>query len=66
MMTSIEFTKFLCFLQKELAISKDGIELALRNLQENSSDLLPMILWQYGLISLNQLDQIFNYLNASV
>ena len=65
-MTSDKFARFLSFLQNDLAISKDGIELALRNLQENSSDLLPMILWQYGLISLNQLDQIFNYLNASV
>ncbi|MGB3757460.1 MAG: DUF2949 domain-containing protein [Rivularia sp. (in: cyanobacteria)] len=47
-------------LQEDSAISKDGIELALRNLQQNSRDLLPMILWQYGLVNFSQLDQIFN------
>lgn len=59
-MSSAKFTKFINFLQEDLAISKDGIELALRNLQQNSRDLLPMILWQYGLVNLSQLDQIFN------
>ena len=65
-MSTAKFTKFISFLQGDLAISKDGIELALRNLQQNSLDLLPMILWQYGLVKLNQLDQIFDWLDASI
>ncbi|NJM17308.1 MAG: DUF2949 domain-containing protein [Richelia sp. SM1_7_0] len=65
-MSSAKFIKLLGFLQEDLAISKDGIELALRNLQQNSRDLLPMVLWQYGLVNLSQLDQIFNYLNANI
>ncbi|NJN08285.1 MAG: DUF2949 domain-containing protein [Richelia sp. RM2_1_2] len=65
-MSSAKFIKLLGFLQEDLAISKDGIELALRNLQQNSRDLLPMLLWQYGLVNLSQLDQIFNYLNANI
>ena len=39
------------------------IELAQRHIQE-TPDQLPMILWQYGLISLGQLDQIFDWLEA--
>lgn len=34
-MSNIKLVKFLNFLQQDLAISKDGIELALRNLQQN-------------------------------
>ncbi len=64
-MSNIKLVKFLNFLQQDLAISKDGIELALRNLQQNSPVLLPMILWQYGLIDLSQLQQIFDWLDAS-
>ena len=65
-MSSIKLAKFLRFLQKDLAISKDGIELALRNLQKNSPILLPMILWQYGLVNLSQLEQIFDWLDATI
>jgi len=65
-MSTAKFTKFISFLQEDLAISKDGIELALRNLQQNSPVLLPMILWQYGLIDLSQLEQIFDWLDATI
>jgi len=46
------------FLQDELAIPASSIVTALRHPEQNSS-LLPMILWQYGLVTLEQLDQIF-------
>ena len=59
-MSKIQLVKFLNFLQTDLAISQDGIELALRNLQQNSPILLPIILWQYGLVDLSQLQQIFD------
>ncbi len=65
-MSTVKFAKFLSFLQTDLAISKDGIELALRNLQQNSRDLLPMILWQYGLVKSRGLEQIFDWLDASI
>ncbi len=47
------------FLQQDLGVSVAQIELAQRHIQE-TPDQLPMILWQYGLISLGQLDQIFD------
>jgi hypothetical protein len=53
--------KFIQFLQQEVGISLAELDLAQRHLQGNP-DRLPMILWQYGLISLGQLDQIFDWL----
>jgi hypothetical protein len=51
------------FLQQDLGVSVEEIELALRHIRE-TPDQLPMILWQYGLISLGQLDKIFDWLEA--
>ena len=51
------------FLQQDLGVSVEQVELALRQIRE-TPDQLPMILWQYGLISLGQLDQIFDWLEA--
>jgi hypothetical protein len=59
---SLQITeKFLQFLQQDLGISLAEIELAQRHIEGNP-DQLPMILWQYGLISLGQLDKIFDWL----
>jgi len=49
------------FLQEELDISAKSIALALRHNQQNPGPL-PMILWQYGLVSIEQLEQIFDWL----
>ena len=55
--------KFVQFLQQDLGVSVEQIELAQRHIQE-TPDQLPMILWQYGLISLGQLDKIFDWLET--
>lgn len=49
------------FLQNRLLLSVPSIDMALRHCEKNQGPL-PMILWQYGLISLNQLEQIFDWL----
>jgi len=54
-------TQLIHFLQEELAISASVIMLALRY-HEQDPGPLPMILWQYGMVSLEQLEQIFNWL----
>jgi len=48
------------FLREELAISGDELAIALQHKQPG--DPLAMLLWQYGLISLSQLQQIFDWL----
>jgi Protein of unknown function (DUF2949) len=55
--------KLIQFLQQDLALSIDQINLALRNVQETPNQL-PMILWQYGLINLEELDKIFDWLDT--
>ncbi|MDJ0735688.1 MAG: DUF2949 domain-containing protein [Nostocaceae cyanobacterium] len=60
-----KLTQFLSFLQEDLAIPASDLQLALRH-PEQTPALLPMILWQYGLVTLNQLDRIFDWLQGSV
>jgi hypothetical protein len=56
--------QMIAFLQEDLAISTDAIRLALQRC-EHSPTLLPMILWQYGLVTLAQLDRIFDWLEGT-
>ena len=44
------------FLEEDLSISTSSIAIALRHL-ENDPGPLPMILWQYGLVTIEQLEQ---------
>ncbi len=57
-------TEFINFLQDELDISDDAIAVALRH-REQDTGPLHMILWQYGLVSLEQLQRIFDWLEYS-
>lgn len=56
-------SQLILFLQEELDISAKSIALALRHSQQNPGPL-PMILWQYGLVSIEQLEQIFDWLEG--
>jgi len=51
------------FLQEELAVSAASIEMAMRR-EDSGQGPLPMVLWRYGLISLEQLDQVFAWLDT--
>lgn len=62
-MTPATYSRFIRFLQEELAIPTDSIEVAQR-LREQDPGPLPMILWQYGLVTLKQLDQIYDWLET--
>jgi hypothetical protein len=60
-MVSLRQKKLINFLQTELAVSSDAIALGLRRAGQ-STNLLPMVLWQYGLVTTQQLNQIFDWL----
>jgi hypothetical protein len=49
------------FLQEELALSPDSLAIAERSVEEHHGSL-PIVLWQYGLISLADLDRIYDWL----
>lgn len=52
------------FLQDELSIPSASIALAERH-SEQCPNLIPMILWQYGLVNLSQLDRIFDWMETA-
>lgn len=54
-------TELIDYLRDELAISAESIELALRHCQQERGTL-PMMLWRYGLVSIDQLNQIFDWM----
>ncbi|HSM82318.1 MAG TPA: DUF2949 domain-containing protein [Nodosilinea sp.] len=52
------------FLQDDLAISAASIKVALKHSEQDPGPL-PMILWQYGLVTLEQLEQIYDWMEAA-
>lgn len=65
LMLPTNYSKFIDFLQKDLSISAASIAVALRH-REQDPGPLPMILWQYGLVTLDQLNQIYDWLESAV
>ena len=55
--------KLIKFLRDELAVPTTAIALALRQPEQGTN--LPMVLWQYGLITLDQLNQIFDWMETA-
>jgi hypothetical protein len=54
-------TELLDFLHQELELSNKDIAIALKH-REFDNGPLPMLLWQYGLVNLEQLEQILDWL----
>jgi Protein of unknown function (DUF2949) len=50
-----QIVKFLC---QDLNLSNESVQLALKQTQ-SARGTLPIVLWQYGLVSLQQLERIF-------
>ncbi|MEM7554837.1 MAG: DUF2949 domain-containing protein [Cyanobacteria bacterium P01_A01_bin.84] len=58
---SLSNSKFITFLQKELELSAADIAVALRHPEVNNGPL-PMLLWQYGFVNIEQLERIFDWM----
>lgn len=56
--------KLITFLKQEMSISSESILLAMRHKSENLTDY-PIIMWQYGLITREELDRIFDWIETS-
>ena len=56
--------KLIQFLQQDLDIPLEQVNLALRKIQDTPNQL-PMTLWQYGLVNLWQLEKIFDWLEQA-
>ncbi|MBW4594911.1 MAG: DUF2949 domain-containing protein [Brasilonema angustatum HA4187-MV1] len=62
-MSPLTYSRFISFLQEDLAISTASIAVALRRSEQNPGPL-PMILWQYGLVTIEQLEKIYDWLET--
>jgi Protein of unknown function (DUF2949) len=56
--------RFIQYLQQELGLSEAALALATRQQQPSVTEL-PIVLWNYGLISLEQLGDIFDWIERS-
>lgn len=63
-MISSDYTKLVQFLQEELAIPSTSIKQALQQCKQDSAPL-PMVLWQQGVLTLNQLERIFDWMEVA-
>lgn len=52
------------YLKETLAVPGEAISLGLRQVGQ-ATNLLPIVLWQYGLISTAQLNQVFDWLEGA-
>jgi hypothetical protein len=63
-MPPLTYIRFISFLQEEMNLSDDSIAIAKRSTEHNQ-ELLPMVLWQYGLVTLEQLNKIYDWLETT-
>ena len=52
------------FLRDELLIPDASIAIAQKHSEQNQGPM-PMVLWQYGLVTLEQLNQIYEWLETA-
>ncbi|MBD2499553.1 DUF2949 domain-containing protein [Anabaena azotica] len=63
-MSPSTYSRLIHFLQEDLSISAASLAVALRH-REQDPGPLPMILWQYGLVTLDQLEKIYDWLETA-
>ncbi|MDJ0703733.1 MAG: DUF2949 domain-containing protein [Leptolyngbyaceae cyanobacterium MO_188.B28] len=63
-MTPTTDSRFIQFLQEELALPTASIATALKYTEQDPGPL-PIVLWRYGLVTLEQLEHIFDWLETA-
>jgi hypothetical protein len=62
-MSANRITQTVKFLRDNLLLPQSSIDLALKQ-APTEYDVLPIVMWQYGLVTLSQLDAIFDYFES--
>ncbi len=57
------YAKFITFLKEELALDNDSLKIVDKAVEDRTAPI-PMVLWQYGLITLEELDRIYDWLHS--
>jgi hypothetical protein len=65
MTTSIHVIRLIHFLQEDIAIPASSMAIVFKQIEHNPGPL-PMILWQYGLITIEQLNRIYDWIEEAV
>lgn len=65
MNTSAYLPKLIRFLQEDVAIPASYLAIAFKQIEQNPGPL-PMILWQYGLVTIEQLDRIYDWMESTL
>ncbi|WP_347278039.1 DUF2949 domain-containing protein [Alkalinema sp. FACHB-956] len=55
----------LYFLRNEMRLSSEAIQLGLKQ-SGSDSGILPIVLWQYGLVTSEQLDKIYDWFEVYI
>ncbi len=63
-MIANRYQQLINFLTQEVGVPTESINIALKSCQQQQGPL-PMILWQYGLITLEQLNDVFHWIETS-
>jgi Protein of unknown function (DUF2949) len=53
------------FLRQNLNLSDDSVQLALKQSQSDYNSL-PIVLWQYGLVTLPELDRVYDWFESYI
>jgi Protein of unknown function (DUF2949) len=53
------------FIRQDLSVPDEAVQLALKQAQSDYGSL-PMVLWQYGLVSLQQLDRLYDWFETYI
>ena len=64
-MSTHHIPRFINFLHQDVGLPDEYVQLALKQSQFNYGTL-PMVLWQYGLVTLQQLDQIYDWFESTI
>ena len=62
-MPTAKHRELLKFLQNDLDISTASIDVALKQWKQDPGPL-PIVLWQCGLVTIDQLDQIYDWMDS--
>lgn len=63
-MTPTTYAQLIQFLKDELNVSDGAIAIVQKHCEQDPGPM-PMVLWQYGLVTMEQLDQIYDWLETA-
>jgi len=64
-MNNYEFREMIFYLFNEIGLDESSIELGLKLSKKNNTPL-PILLWSYGMLTIDELDKLYSFLFQKV